>query len=148
MADSSDYGYWVNFDYGKYSDAFIWSSSYGKPEHVSTINPNVKSRVRGRKQLYYLDRIQTRTHTALFVKSERLDGKSIPFTYGYAKDKKNYAYNAFTVPAQKQLKLDKILLVQGNPIINKASGNEPSSNVVINYPRFVSKGIRDVQYQK
>lgn len=139
MADSSDYGYWVNFDYGKYSDAFIWSSSYGKPEHVSTINPNVKSRVRGRKQLYYLDRIQTRTHTALFVKSERLDGKSIPFTYGYAKDKKNYAYNAFTVPAQKQLKLDKILLVQGNPIINKASGNEPSSNVVINYPRFVSK---------
>ena len=66
--DEYDYGYWVKFSYGKWSDGFIWQLPYddmGKsyPYHW------------GRKQVYYLNSVQTRTHTAYFVKSLREDGK-------------------------------------------------------------------------
>ncbi|PHS08074.1 MAG: hypothetical protein COA88_07210 [Kordia sp.] len=75
--DEGDYGYWVELDYGKWSDGYGWR---GPKEGFDTFkNKDGKetySYYWGRKQIYYLDAIKTRTHTALFVKNLRDDDLS------------------------------------------------------------------------
>ncbi|WP_459209979.1 hypothetical protein [Aquimarina rhabdastrellae] len=66
----ADYGYWVKFEYGKWSDGYGWRTPYeGEREFEQ-----VKTYSWGVKDIYYLDKVKTRTHTALFVKKERRDG--------------------------------------------------------------------------
>jgi YD repeat-containing protein len=70
--DPSDWGYWVRFDYGKWADGFVWRSP-----NTGYITSNGRNSVEfGAKQIYYLDKISTRTHCALFVKSLRDDAQS------------------------------------------------------------------------
>ena len=73
--DKGDYGYWVEFEYGKWSDGYMWKS----PNEGYTVNEaegsDTYSYYWGRKQLFYLDAIYTRSHVARFIKSERLDCK-------------------------------------------------------------------------
>jgi hypothetical protein len=73
--DEQDYGYWTSFDYGKWSDGFSWSTP---------IKSNDKSKAYewGIKEIYYLDKIKTRTHTALFIKEERQDDLSYSLQVG------------------------------------------------------------------
>lgn len=70
--DESDYGYWVRFDYGKWSDGYGWKNP--KTDYSTTVNSKTYSW--GVKEVYYLDRIETRTHTAFFVKEDRPDARS------------------------------------------------------------------------
>ncbi len=82
--DEADYGYWVEFDYGKWSDGYIWRTPRGRvEEHLNPEDPTKKSYsyTWGRKQVYYLDAIKTRTHTALFVKELRKDDINESYTY-------------------------------------------------------------------
>jgi hypothetical protein len=91
--DNGDYGYWVEFDYGKWADGYMWKTPNGRYEKIkekknrnsypsrisreSNTNDNITySYSEGCKELYYLDAIKTRTHTALFVKDIRKDSKS------------------------------------------------------------------------
>jgi hypothetical protein len=74
LLDSQDFGYWVEFDYGKWSDGYVWKGS-------SVVKGEVGQADRyeyymGRKQIYYLDAVKTRTHTAYFIKSLRQDAES------------------------------------------------------------------------
>ncbi|WP_445456089.1 RHS repeat domain-containing protein [Flavobacterium sp. HNIBRBA15423] len=75
VLDKEDYGYWVEFDYGKWSDGYMWQSSSGNYDVVKGDGQNNDryEYYRGRKQIYYLDAVRTRTHTAYFVKSIRKD---------------------------------------------------------------------------
>ena len=85
--DESDYGYWVEFEYGKWSDGFGWR--FPKEDFIivkDTPSSTDESKydysyTMGRKQIYYLDAIKTRSHTALFVKSLRKDGKGADLTF-------------------------------------------------------------------
>lgn len=77
--DKEDYGYWVEFDYGKWTDGYVWKGPVdGYEVNENKENPDDKtySYYWGRKQVYYLDAVKTRTHTALFVKHLRVDNKS------------------------------------------------------------------------
>ena len=77
--DKFDYGYWVEFDYGKWSDGYIWQTPNGRYEESEDKDDASKKSYSyswGRKQIYYLDAIKTRTHTAFFVKEIRNDSKS------------------------------------------------------------------------
>lgn len=77
--DNEDFGYWVEFDYGKWTDGYVWRGPFdGYEEHENIKDPNNKtySYYWGRKQVYYLDAVKTRTHTALFVKKLRDDNVS------------------------------------------------------------------------
>lgn len=73
--DESDYGYWVEFDYGKWSDGFAWSTPVKYMEKAKIYEWGVK-------EIYYLDKIKTRTHTAVFVKSVRQDNESYQLQVG------------------------------------------------------------------
>jgi len=88
--DKTDYGYWVELEYGKWSDGFVWRSPY--QDKVYQYNTNIKGEIEdkdkggysfGRKQLYYLDKINTKNRTALFVKDIRYDaiGKNLKFRF-------------------------------------------------------------------
>jgi YD repeat-containing protein len=70
--DDSDYGYWVNFKYGKWTDGYIWRSPAEGVNKSS--DGKFVSIAYGRKQIYYLNEIETRTHSAYFVKDIKDDG--------------------------------------------------------------------------
>jgi len=74
--DENDYGYWVRFDYGKWTDSYLWQTPYGEDNEESYVldGKTHTTKTFGRKQIYYLNQIKTKTHTALFIKDLREDG--------------------------------------------------------------------------
>ncbi|WKN45336.1 hypothetical protein [Tunicatimonas pelagia] len=72
--EENDWGYWVKFNYGKWADSYEWRNP-GEGMHKD-IDRDIQNYSRGKKELYYLNTVQTRTHTALFVKELRADSKS------------------------------------------------------------------------
>jgi hypothetical protein len=72
LAGPEDWGYWVKFNYGKHLDGYDWRTPFngGTPSASATTYSS------GKKQLIYLNSIETRSHVALFLKSNRDDGKS------------------------------------------------------------------------
>lgn len=73
--DDQDYGYWVKFDYGKFSKKYGWRTPY-IGEQADIRNPNIKSFEIGSKETYYLNSVTTRSHIALFIKDIRKDSRS------------------------------------------------------------------------
>lgn len=69
VLDEGDYGYWVKFEYGKWAEGFAWRSPKVGAKEVD----GKYFYSWGRKEIYYLDKIQTRTHSALFIKSLKYD---------------------------------------------------------------------------
>lgn len=70
-----DWGYWVKFEYGKFSEVYLWrypyyDMSYSDQEDYKGAFSS------GDRESYYLNTIKTRTHTAYFVKKLREDGRS------------------------------------------------------------------------
>ncbi|MGB0523980.1 MAG: hypothetical protein ACPGJS_13515 [Flammeovirgaceae bacterium] len=74
IADEGDLGYWVNFEYGKWTDEYQYRTPH---EGTNTDISNTKAYAYGKKELYYLDAVKTRTHTALFIKEMKHDGKGV-----------------------------------------------------------------------
>lgn len=71
---ADDYGYWVVFEYGRWADKYLWRTPFeGKTQNLIGRSMSYSW---GEKELYYLDAIRTRTHTAVFAKSVRNDAKS------------------------------------------------------------------------
>ncbi len=73
--DRQDWGYWVEFDYGKWTDQYFWRNPHTGLKGDE--DEKFKNMVSGTKELYYLDAIRTATHTALFVKEISHSGKSV-----------------------------------------------------------------------
>lgn len=70
-----DWGYWVDFQYGKWTDKFLWRTpAEGFKEDLDS---RFQSFSKGKKELYYLNAIKTATHIAYFVKEIRADGKGV-----------------------------------------------------------------------
>src|SRR5690606_15647621 len=91
--NKEDYGYWVELEYGKWSDGFVWRAPF--KDRTYNYNTNIRGKIAdkdkgsysfGRKQIYYLDKINTKNRTALFVKEIRYDaiGKNLKFRYSNA----------------------------------------------------------------
>lgn len=99
--DASDWGYWVSFTYGKWSDGYTWRNPSegfhrdldGKFQTFST----------GKKEIYYLNSIATRTHTALFEKAFRMDGKGATDQIGTADRQHNDNTETTYIPKGESL---------------------------------------------
>ncbi len=76
LADEGDWGYWVKMNYGRHAESndYEWRIPYAG--EMADANNKYKSYETGKKQLYYLNSIETRSHVALFMKSDRQDGIS------------------------------------------------------------------------
>jgi hypothetical protein len=73
LANEGDWGYWVNFEYGKWAEAYEWRNP-GSGYHMDLDN-EYQFFSKGKKEIYYLNYIKTASHTAVFVKDIRSDGK-------------------------------------------------------------------------
>ena len=166
--NKEDYGYWVELEYGQWSDGYVWRTPYN--DRVYNYNTNTKGKIEkkdkggysfGRKQLFYLDKINTKSPTALFVKELREDsfGKNLKFKYrnggkaflgptGNGKDPNslNYTnpklhvreYNGVHYKREYSLKLSKIVLVDSDygKNLSKNTNSNTSSNLATPYGRF------------
>src|SRR5690606_3157210 len=164
--DEGDYGYWVRFDYGEWSGGYIWKNPSGEYSEKVDVFGKVKEYSWGRKQIYYLDKIKTQTHSAIFIKSLRNDNKSTEMKYKNFVHYKIPSMQFMDVQAHPLLKLDKILLLKnsdannfnkdvGQPLIPIQNDNyyltgkktyyygnetwEPSDEYLVNYT--VNKGF-------
>lgn len=144
--DEEDWGYWVEFNYGKWTSNFAWRN----PEEGfnQDLDNNFQNYSSGKKEIYYLDAIVTKSHTALFIKENRLDAKSSALALDLQKKSdlgflpSNYfstntvpkgiykyttTYSHITYPI-KQLKLREILLIENK--ILKESIFAPSGSYI------------------
>ncbi|MCH2196978.1 hypothetical protein [Kordia sp.] len=76
--DHGDYGYWVRLDHGKWSEGYVWRTPYDGVNFHTNIDKEIGDKdfgnfQYGRKDLYYLDKVVSQTHTAYFVKDIRYD---------------------------------------------------------------------------
>lgn len=109
--DDADWGGWVRFDYGRFSGIHKWRQPY-LGERPSENSYNDVSYAEGYKQTYYLNSIRTRTHTALFIKSVRNDGRS---HYRLANDASgNLGFDERQVASS--LRLDEIVLLSNEDL--------------------------------
>jgi YD repeat-containing protein len=75
IADHGDWGYWVNFEYKLWLDDYKWRNP---GEGFNTdLDGEFRNYSSGRKEIYYLDKVVTETHIALFDKSPRFDGREV-----------------------------------------------------------------------
>lgn len=110
--DDADWGGWVAFEYGKLSSQYHWRQPYtGGYYPDNERDPNVitaYNMTEGYRDTYYLNSISTRTHTALFVKSLRADGKGF-FAHGVDVAQSNFGIDDRTPSAS--MRLDEIILM-------------------------------------
>jgi hypothetical protein len=79
ILNEQDWGYWVDFQYGLWSNDYDWRNP--GEDFNTDLDNNFKSFSTGKKELYYLNAIKTQSHTALFVKKMRADGKGTTSEY-------------------------------------------------------------------
>ncbi|MCK6695080.1 MAG: hypothetical protein L6Q97_23655, partial [Thermoanaerobaculia bacterium] len=72
--DNTDGGSWVKFNYGTWTNAYIWQTPYKwTPSLTAETDEKIKLNEWGIKQLVYLNSIETKTHKAYFIKFVRED---------------------------------------------------------------------------
>ncbi|HRO48310.1 hypothetical protein, partial [Agriterribacter sp.] len=133
IADGNDWGYWVNFEYGKWSNNYVWrnpSEGYHRDEDNEFQNCSM-----GMKEVYYLNAIRTRSHIALFEKDIRLDGKGASSSIFTKNTKQDYQYaGLFNSGSARSLRLDRIYLLNASDSLfvlpSSGSNNAYSPNVL------------------
>ncbi|MDC1324786.1 hypothetical protein N8216_02035, partial [Flavobacteriaceae bacterium] len=162
--NKEDYGYWVELEYGNWSDGYVWRSPY--KDRTYNYNTNLKNKIEtsdkggysfGRKQLYYLDKINTANRTALFIKDIRYDaiGKDLQFKYtnggsttlgstGEHDDILNKTTGEIDVmetdvhyKREYSLKLSKIILVKSE-VGKNLTKNNASTTMGGHYPNYIA----------
>ncbi|MEN5197216.1 DUF5977 domain-containing protein [Sphingobacterium faecium] len=122
LVDDGDWGYWTAMDYGKWTNDYIWRTP--ALDMDSDLDQNYKMYTTGQKQLYYLNKIRTRTHTAIFEKDVRIDAKGSGSDVIY---KKRFGAGQFDATSGQSLRLSRIYLLN-NADANIVTENSESVN--------------------
>jgi hypothetical protein len=73
FVDDNDFGYWVKFNYGYAGNSFGWATPFNKSKVSS--DEQAITWAQGKKEKYYLNSIESRSHVAIFIKDSRDDSK-------------------------------------------------------------------------
>jgi YD repeat-containing protein len=147
IADAGDWGYWVNFEYGKWTDAYLWRNpSEGFQRDLDNVWQTYS---KGQKDVYYLNAIKTRTHTALFIKDIRSDGK------GESASISGNNTSLFDGTSKSPMKLNSIYLLNSadaatiSPATSSIYSGHYGNNVIdVNdvTPALITKAIRIINF--
>ncbi len=122
LANQGDWGYWTVFNHGKWVDNYKWRNP-SEGFHRDT-DASFESFSLGLKEIYYLNSIATRTHTAIFIKSFRADGKGTMDMGGFLRDRVSIcpptggSCSTRYIYPSPQLKLDRIIILENKHLIN------------------------------
>lgn len=77
VIDTNDWGYWIKFNYGQHSSDYAWRLPYSTngSTYTRTSDDQYNVYAGGKKEIYYLNTIETRSHVAMFIKEDRFDSK-------------------------------------------------------------------------
>ncbi len=123
----ADWGYWVKFEHGLWSDQYQWRNpAIGTHRDIDA---DTEFFSYGKKQCYYLNAIHTRTHTALFIKDIRNDGKGVSDKNAGGFDPKTDGTGNITGLPVASLRLDRVMLFENKSLerIIQASTNPSRS---------------------
>jgi hypothetical protein len=133
IVDDGDLGYWVKLEYGKFSDNYQYRMPYDKNAFLLDYEKTSKSYTSGERENYYLNFIKTRSHTAMFVKGVRKDGRG---SYSYVQ-------NTLQRAPSSSLYLDEIILMRNEEFKQLNGGNsllQPSTEAA---QHLISSGPGD-----
>ena len=132
VVDDQDMGTWVKFSYGKFSKQYKWRQPYvGQETSPGALGASTFQE--GAKETYYLNSIATRTHTALFLKSVRQDGRG-HYTPGSTSPTSSNLGIVENTPSSS-LRLDEVIVLSNQDLaaIKASTGfNEDTGNNSIN----------------
>lgn len=112
--DEQDWGYWVRFDYGKWTEKYKWRNP--GEGYMKDLDYKFKNYSFGTKEVYYLNRIVTRSHTAVFEKEIRADAKGVAREDSYLPYDASVQYTSKTNYPTSSLKLKKIYLLNNEDL--------------------------------
>lgn len=165
ILDEYDFGYWVKFDYGKWTDSYQWRTPH--TGYTSDFESEYETFSYGIKELYYLDAIETKTHKAIFIKSKRKDGRGVTsrleggsnprkYTMHYRFDEENLENSSsvsgfterghitYSVSPVSTLKLDAIYLFDKKDLegvsLAKATGDKYDQGSISNPHKYYYDG--------
>lgn len=137
LLDGGDWGYWVAFDYGLWTSAYNWRNP--SEGYRLDVDQNFRNYSAGTKELYYLNAIRTRTHTALFEKDVRNDGRGVAKKDGAG----GFQADAGANPATPVLKLAKVYLLNNKDV--PVSLETKSTEYDASYPTAFAKNVIDTK---
>ncbi|WP_343540133.1 DUF5977 domain-containing protein [Sphingobacterium thalpophilum] len=139
VADETDWGYWVAIDYGQWTSDYVWRTPAEGAD--KDLDQNYSMYTTGQKELYYINRIRTRTHTAIFEKEVRFDAKANSINALRPRYIEG-GLPMFDAASRKSLRLNKIYLVnnsdadivsESSEVINRGENGEFHYNVIDNF---------------
>lgn len=126
LVDAADWGYWVAMDYGQWTSNYVWRTPAEGADR--DLDQNYSMYTSGQKELYYINKIRTRTHTAIFEKEVRLDAKGNSINALTAKNL-GVGRPLFDETSRKSMRLNKIYLL-----------NNSDANLVSESSETISRG--------
>jgi hypothetical protein len=132
LSDQGDWGYWVSCEYGKWTGDYKWRNP--GVGFKKDMDARFKYYSTGKKEIYYLDAIVTPSHTALFEKELRADGKGTASNNGYD------PYNGMP---HSLLRLNNIILVNNSSLQNGLNALRTSSGAYNSYGIHLGNNIID-----
>ncbi|MEM1323897.1 MAG: hypothetical protein AAGG75_26795 [Bacteroidota bacterium] len=158
--DDEDWGYWVEFEYGKWAHDYAWRTP--ATGTFKDLNEKSDTYSYGKKGLYYLDAVRTRTHTALFIKDIRNDAKSVTsIEEGGAQPRETVlcsdasgTYTGTTELPVSTMRLDRIMLFKNTTLdeynVNlntiRQHGTQPGDGVVYYRPCLPTLLVKNFHY--
>ncbi|WP_288882445.1 hypothetical protein [Pedobacter panaciterrae] len=130
QVDASDYGYWVSFEYGKWSDQYCWRNP--SEGYQTDDDSQFRTVGMGKREIYYLNAVRTRSHVAIFEKDIRKDAKGASSEIFNTNSDKDYNNDGlYNINSTISMRLDKIYLLNASDasFVTTSSG---SNNYITN----------------
>ena len=132
----NDLGYWVKFSYERVHSDYIWRSPYEGVNFTEGLrNTNIDDKASyasGKKDIFYVQKVETKSHIAIFYTSERKDGKSANLVDGGE------------VGTQSIKRLDSIALFTRAEYDGKGVNAKPIKKIHFDYEYELCQGIPNV----
>ena len=133
-----DKGYWVRMDYVKYASNYKWRSPFKDAMYikgsVSTLEDDKAMYTYGEKEVWYMNRLETKTHIAIFELSERRDNFEV-------KEQYNTGNGSACLDNKSGLKVEKIHLYEKKEYEAKGALAIPIQTVHFVYDYSLCEGI-------
>lgn len=109
VANDGDFGYYVNFGYGLWCGTYNWRTP--GEDYQRDVDNEFQNYSHGQKEVYYLNTIKTRTHTAIFEKDVRNDARSVASAWTSVYSNPTSYYGTYDAGSRSTMRLNRVLLM-------------------------------------